>query len=55
MIKVKAHPGEPANKMADSDIQAGKAISSKDVPISGMARWNKSNSFHVARASLKRR
>ena len=30
LVKVKAHRGEPANE--EADIQADKAISSKDVP-----------------------
>ena len=31
LIRVKAHPGEPAKE--DTEIQADKAISSKDVPM----------------------
>jgi len=47
---VKAHRGEPANE--EGDIQADKAISGKDVST----EWqDKSNSFHMARASPERR
>jgi len=46
--KVKAHRREPANE--EADIQTGKAISSKNVPMEC-----KSSSLHMARASLERR
>jgi len=35
LVKANAHQGEPANE--EANIQANKAISSKDVPT---ARWN---------------
>jgi len=39
LVKVKAHPGEPANK--DADIQADKAISDKDVRTEWHDRKNR--------------
>jgi len=39
LIKVKAHRGELANE--EADIQADKAISSKDVPIEWHDRTNR--------------
>jgi len=36
LVKVKAHRGEPVNE--ESDIQADKAISSKDVPRNGSTK-----------------
>jgi len=39
LVKVKAHRGEPANE--DADIQAGKAISGKNVPTEWHDRTNR--------------
>jgi len=39
LVKVKAHPGEPANE--EADIQADKAISSIDVPMEWHDRTNR--------------
>jgi len=49
---VKAHRGEPANE--EADIQAGKAISGKDVPTEWHDRTNRAF-FQMARASPERR
>jgi len=52
LVKVKAHRGEPANE--EADIEADKGYFRQRCSH-GMARQDKSSSFHMARASPERR
>jgi len=53
LVKVKAHRDEPANEQAN--IQADKAVSTKDVPTEWHDRTKRAVFRDMARASKERR